>query len=949
MKKTILILGIGLCLFNPTMSFAQAKMIEKVEKKGDETIIPFEKYVLPNGLTVILHEDKSDPVAHVDVTYHVGSAREELGKSGFAHFFEHMMFQGSDNVDDEQHFKIITAAGGTLNGTTNRDRTNYFETVPSNQIEKMLWLEADRMGFLLDAVTQEKFEIQRATVKNERGQRYDNQPYGLMSEVSSKHLYPYGHPYSWLTIGYIEDLNRVDVNDLKNFFLRWYGPNNAVLTIGGNIDKKQTLQWVEKYFGSIPRGAEVTPASFPLPVLENTRFVTMKDDYAKVNRLRIVYPVAKRFSKEEPYLDLIAQILGQGKSSILYKNLVKTGYASSVSVYNYAAELSGEFTIDVTPFPGKNLQDIYKIIETSLDELVQRQVTQEDLVKFVNSMESQLIYSLESVSGKVSALAAYYTFTKDANYLAKELEAYRSVDAATTMRIFNDFIYNKNKLVLSVVTANDPNNEVQTPNYTVDTTKGYLNLDYGYEGLSYVKAKDNFDRSVVPKEGAKPVIKTPKFYTGKVGSAISLIGVQTTEIPVVNAILKLKGGSYTDPKGKEGQASLFAAMLNEDTKNYTAEEFSNELEKLGSSISVNADGENISIQVRSLTKNLQPTLRLLEERLNNSVFNADDFDRNQKRMVQNIKNAMVRPAYIASVVYKQLQYSANSPLGVSATEKSVSNITLQDLQNLYNNSLSKVDAELIVVGDVTEKDVLQHFNFLDKLKSTKVVLPSKETIAKTNTISTKGIVYMVDVPNAAQTEFRIGKVTGTTYDHNGNYYKSVLANYPLGGAFNSRLNIYLREEKGWTYGARSFFSGDKYTGSYNFSGGIKVEPTDSALVDILNIISNYKAKGITPEELNFTKSALTNNEALKYETGFQKAGFLSLIQTYNLPANFKDQQQKILDNIKAEEINKTANLMIPATDDFIILLVGDKAKIQPAVEKKGFKVILLDANGNIVK
>ncbi|HEY0679854.1 MAG TPA: pitrilysin family protein, partial [Chitinophagaceae bacterium] len=236
---------------------AQAKLVEKVTRKGTELVIPYEKYVLPNGLTVVVHEDHSDPVVHVDVTYHVGSAREEIGKSGFAHFFEHMMFQGSDNVADEQHFKIVTDAGGTLNGSTNRDRTNYYQTVPSNQLEKMLWLEADRMGFLLDAVTQKKFEIQRATVKNERGQNYDNRPYGLAGETAARNLYPYGHPYSWLTIGYVEDLNRVDVNDLKNFFLRWYGPNNATITVGGDVNAADVVKLAEKYFGSIPRGPEV--------------------------------------------------------------------------------------------------------------------------------------------------------------------------------------------------------------------------------------------------------------------------------------------------------------------------------------------------------------------------------------------------------------------------------------------------------------------------------------------------------------------------------------------------------------------------------------------------------------------------------------------------------------------------------------------------------------------
>ena len=265
------------------MVFSQAKLVQKVEKKGNEIVIPFEKYELPNGLIVIISEDHSDPVVHVDVTYHVGSAREEIGKSGFAHFFEHMMFEGSDHVADKEHFKVVTESGGTLNGSTNRDRTNYFETVPNNQLEKMLWLESDRMGFLLDAVTQQKFEIQRETVKNERGQNYDNRPYGLAGEVTSKALYPYGHPYSWLTIGYVEDLNRVGVNDLKHFFLRWYGPNNATLTIAGDVNTKDVLQKVEKYFGPIPRGPEVTPVQLPPVKLSNTEYVSYVDNYAKLH------------------------------------------------------------------------------------------------------------------------------------------------------------------------------------------------------------------------------------------------------------------------------------------------------------------------------------------------------------------------------------------------------------------------------------------------------------------------------------------------------------------------------------------------------------------------------------------------------------------------------------------------------------------------------------------
>lgn len=948
MNKMLLALSVAAILNLPVKVQAQPQLVETVMQNNQKLAIPFEKYVLPNGLTVILHEDKSDPIVHVDVTYHVGSAREELGKSGFAHFFEHMMFQGSDNVADEQHFKIITEAGGTLNGTTNRDRTNYFETVPANQLEKMLWLEADRMGFLLDAVTQEKFEIQRATVKNERGQNYDNKPYGLLSEFTSKNLYPYGHPYSWMTIGYIEDLNRVDVNDLKNFFLRWYGPNNAVLTIGGDIDKKQTLEWVNKYFGSIPRGQEVTPAHFDLPVIASNRYVTMHDNYAKVNQMRMVFPTPKSYTKEEAALDAVADVLGQGKNSILYKNLVKAGLASSASTYNMTTELSGEFTVNVTPFPGKSLADMYKIVNESIEEFAKTGITDEQLATFIKGQKASTIYGLESVSRKVSQLAAYYTFTGDANYIAKDLERYESLTKEDVMNAFKKFIYKKNHLTVSVATKNDPNNVVAAPNYEVEEVDNFK-LDYGYEGLTYNKAKDTFDRSVMPQAGPSVVVKAPDFWTSKIAKNMDAIGTVSSEIPVVVLSLSLKGGSYNNPADKTGLASLVATMLNEDTKNFTSEEITRKLSFLGSSINIGASGESIDITVRSLDENLDATLALLEERILRPNFNEEDLARNKKRLIEGLKNAQNQPAYIASTAIQKLSYDEMSPLGITVTEASISNITLEDIKNFYKNNVTKNGGKVVVVGDITKKEITKKLSFLSKFNNQEVASVDARSLSMPKNTVTNNTVYFIDVPGAAQTEFRIARVTGRKYDFNGDHYKSTILNYPLGGAFNSRLNLYLREEKGWTYGARSNFSASKYTGSFMFSGGIKADPTDSALVDVLRIINEYKANGMTTEELGFTKNALTNTEALKYETGFQKLGFLSRIQEYKLPADFTTQQANILNNLTVADLKNAGSYMIPNKEEFIILLVGDKARVADKVAAQGFKIVELDKDAKEVK
>jgi zinc protease len=921
---------------------AQPKLVEKVTRKGTELVIPYEKYVLPNGLTVILAEDHSDPLVHVDVTYHVGSAREEIGKSGFAHFFEHMMFQGSDHVANGDHFKIITEAGGTLNGSTNRDRTNYYETVPANQLEKMLWLESDRMGFLLDAVTQQKFEVQRATVKNERGQNYDNRPYGLASEYTSKNLYPYGHPYSWLTIGYIEELNKVGVNDLKNFFLRWYGPNNATITIGGDLNPKQTLAWVSKYFGSIPRGPVVKNASFPAPVLTADRYVSYTDNYAKLPLMSITYPGVKIYDKDMSALDALAEIIGQGRNSIFYKNFVKTRKAAQASMSSSNTELAGEISMRVVPFPGQTLADAKKLVDESLAEFEKTGVSDDALIRFKASAEANSINGLASVSGKVSELAQAQYLTGNPNQIGRELANIQAVTKEDVMRVYNKYIKGKPAVILSVLPKGGTIEPVAPDNYTVNTAN-YKAPDYGYNGLTYKKATDNFDRAVKPGVGANPAIKVPAMWTATTANGIRMIGTQNSEIPSVSISISIKGGglyAVNDPS-KAGLAGIVARMMNEETKNYTAEQFNSELDKLGSNISVFAGAEEMFINVSSLTKNLPKTMTLLQEKLFNPKFTQDALDRIKKQTIEGLKQAKTQPAGVASTVYSKILYGTDNvrTYATGGNEETVAAITLQDVQDYYDKYFTPSQTQIVVVGDVNEGTAKGNLAFLNSWADKKVTIP---TPAEGKSFD-KTTLYIVDVPGAAQSEIRIGYLDKLNYDATGDYFKLGIANYILGGAFNSHINLNLREKRGWTYGARSGFNSGHYGGDFTASAGVLATATDSSVYEFIKEIRDYQKTGITPDELKFTQTSIGQSDARKYETNSQKAAFLSRIQEYNLKPTYAEEQNKILSTITPAELNALSAKYLN-TDNMVILVVGDKAKVLPGLQKLGYPIVELDAD-----
>ncbi len=946
-KTLISFCAAALMLFSSfTAEDPKAKLVEKVEKTGDELCIPYVRYELPNGLNLIIHEDHSDPIVHVDVTYHVGSAREQEGRSGFAHFFEHMMFQGSDHVENGQHSTLVTEAGGSMNGSTTGDRTNYFETLPSNQLETALWLEADRMGFLLDAVTQQKFEVQRGTVKNERGQRYDNRPYGLVEEKTVAALYPLGHPYSWPTIGFIEDLNRVDVNDLKKFFMRWYGPNNAVITVAGDVKPETVIALVEKYFGSIPRGVEVKRMPKMPAVLDKDRYIT-NFDRIRNPQLNISWPGVEEGNKDELALEALCDVLSNGKNSIMYQKFINTQVAGRALMLHDGNELSGMVRLSITAFPGKTLAQIDSMIKVTFTEFEKRGVKEEDVLKFKNSLEVELINSLSSVRGKASILAHNYTMLGNANALSLKSAELKKLTKEDVWRVYEKYIKGKPAVYLSVCPQGHPELAAAPDNFVPPVRNTTAPEAAEYKNLSYHKPQDNFDRKTQPTPGPVPMAPVPDFWKERFDNDLHLIGVRNDEVPMTTITLALEAGHRQEDPSNAGISNLCAMMLNEmsTTKN-NGEVINDKLDMLGSDLTFTSTRDELVLKITALTKNLPATLDIVKEILYTPKFDSLEFQKDKNQSLQAIANNATQPDAIATNVYNKLIYGEKNILSVPTlgTTASVKSITLADLRNFYFGHLAPSICKVVVVANEDKETVISQLAFLKELKSQTVVL-RPQMPDRPNGKRLK--IYLVNKEKAAQSVVRMGETTGLLFDPSGEYFKASAMNYVLGVDFNSRINHDLREVKYYTYGAGSQFGSDRYNGVFTIFAPVRTNATDSTLLDLVDIVGTYRNKGITAAELSFTQKSMSLGEVMNYETPRQKSDFLKRIQDYNLDRDYVKRQTEILNKMTVADVNALAKKYL-STDQMLILVVGDKKEVYSKLQKLGYDIIELDTDGNVI-
>ena len=910
--------------------------------------IDYEKYQLDNGLTVILHEDKSDPIVGIAIQYHVGSNREIPGRTGFAHLFEHMLFQESQHVGQDQFFKIIQNAGGTLNGGTSKDGTVYYEVIPKNALETALWLESDRMGWLLSTVTQAAFENQQEVVQNEKRQRVDNRPYGHSNYVMIKNMYPEDHPYNWTTIGELEDLQNATLTDVREFYEQWYGPNNATMVIAGDINKREVKSLVEKYFGEIKPGPDNGDPEPQLVKLSKTKKVYHEDNFARSPRLTMNFASVDQRHFDAPALELLGQLLGDGKKSPLYKVIVEEKkLAPSVYARSGTQEVAGTFDVVLTGFPSTNLTAAENAIFEAFERFETDGFTTKDLERLKAKYETSFYNGISSVLGKGYQLAYYNEYYGSPDAIAVELQKVLDVNISDVKRVYEKYVKNQNYVLTSFV----PRGKVDlvadgSELFPIKEEKIVKNVtkSAGSGGMDIAKIPSTFDRSSKPIDGPQPRLNLPKVWKHDYEKGIAIYGAKHDELPLVSFGITIEGGMLLDNPNKIGVANLVTDIMMQGTANKTPIELEEAIDALGSSINMSTGKQSININVNTLKRNFLPTLALVEEILFEPRWDSNEFERVKRQTAELIKRRSAVPSTIASRVFNKLNYGshilANATLG---TVESVQSISLDDLKNYVNANFSADLATISIVGDISRSEAVNAFkNIVNRWDAKEVDFPNYQIPSPNKNAK----VYFVDVPNAKQSEIRIGYL-GIPRTHE-DFYSTTIMNMKLGGNFSGDVNMVLREEKGFTYGARTGFSGSKFPGTFTASSAVRSNTTEESVNIFKTLLTNY-SNPITEEDLEFTKNVTLKSNARRFETLGALRGMIANIATYGLPFDYIKNEEDQVRSMTIQSHNELVKKYI-RPDEMIYLVVGDAKTQMDGLKSLGYgDPVLLNENGSRVR
>ncbi len=881
--------------------------------------IDYEEYTLDNGLKVVLHEDHSDPIVAQAIAFHVGSAREKEGKTGFAHFFEHMLFQRSENLPRNAFFTKIADMGGTFNGGTSNDYTIYYECVPRNALEKILWMESDRMGYFINTVTQSGLEREKDVICNEKRQTEVNNAYGMMDDVMCKNFFPKRHPYSWTVIGEFEDVKSATIEDVKEFYGTYYVPSNATLCIAGDFDTEEVKALIDKYFAEIPSHPVEKPAVWDV-TLDETKTLYYEDQFASMPAVDIAWSAVASGHEDEAALDAFCSLFGRGKNSPLYKNIVEKNLAPRVSAYNSSRESAGQVSISATAFPGVDIDLIMEAIDQAMADFEANGVDEEELATIKAMNEISAYHSLGSVLGKAMMLARSKEFYGKADKFVDDIADFNKVTAEDVMRVYNKYIKGQNYVAVVAVPQGEVDLSIEgsvpaqltmedQSKQTMSSKAGAI-VDDDYE-----RTPSKIDRSIEPDYMANtPKTNVPAIWRTTLANGIDVAGITQSEIPMVNLTISIDGGSVLDPAGKRGTASINASMMNEGTSEHTAFELEQALQKLGASARVSGGTKSTNISVSSLTKNLPAVMEIVNEMITKPRFDEAAFSRavkSQKSAIQNAKTSITslgsRAAtklWLGDCIYTQF-----------VTNESIDAITMDDIKAYYA-TLTPKNTHIDVAGDIDLPTLKKALAVLEGWDGAEVSVP-EITVGESAAPGT----YFIDFPGSKQSYIYIIGPGMTISDPE--YHKLDVLNEKLGAGSAGRLFEVLRLQRGYTYGASSAFSSNLETGYFHAASSVQGSSTKESVALFKEIIDRF-GEEYTQEKLDGVKGAMLRSNASAFETAQSLVGILSSIRQYNLPDDFISKEEEVVNAMTLEDIKAKAEEYLNV-DNMIIVVVGDAA------------------------
>jgi zinc protease len=909
----------------------------KVKSSSASLKVEYQKFTLANGLQVIFHVDKSDPVVAVNLTAHVGSAREKAGRTGFAHLFEHLLFLESENLGKGGLDKMSAKIGGSgANGSTSTDRTNYLQTVPKDALEKMIWAEADKIGWFINTVTDQVLAKEKQVVKNEKRQSVDNNPYGHTSYVIDKAMYPADHPYNWQVIGSLEDLQNATVDDVKEFFRRWYVPNNVSLVIAGDFEPAQAKKWVEKYFGEIKRGEEVKALTKRAGFVKDTVKLVHEDNFARVPQLTKTWPTVEELHPDSYALSILGQYLSSGKKTPFYKVLVENKkLTSGVTLYNQTGEIAGKFQVALRAFDGKTLDEVDAALNEAFAQFEKEGISDKDLNRIKAGKETAFYNSLSSVLGKSAQLAEYNYLTGNPGYLEKDIQNTLAVTPADVMRVYEKYIKNKNYVATSFVPKGKLNVALSG---SIKAEVAEEKIVQGAEAdvdpniaASYEKTPSKIARNKEPAYGATPALKIPSVWEEKLHNGLRVYGIENKEVPLVQFELLINGGLLLEDVNKVGVVNLMARMMTQGTAKKTPLELEEAIQQLGATIRVSAGTEEVRISVNTLARNYTETLALVEEILLEPRWDAKEFDLLKQSVLSQVRQLEANPNAIANQHFSSLIYGKNNirSRNILGSIESVKAIQLDDLKAFYNKNVSPSVARMHVVGALPKAEITRSLARLNSQWQAKnVILPTEQKPSAPSQAS----VYFVDVPDAKQSVLQIGYPALAATDKD--FYPATVMNYILGGGgFASRLTQELRESKGYTYGINSGFSGSKNTGTFTIASGVRTNVTLESTQLVKKILQDY-SNSFSTNDLATTKSYLIKSNARAFETANAKLGLLENISKYEWKPSYVKDRENIVKAMDVDQIKGMAKQYLDP-NKMIWLIVGDAKTQFPRMKELG--------------